>query len=103
MKKWDLEFKNRDPEGFRRYTQDRIRKCRYGVSSEWYKAQLEKQDGKCAICHEVMDVPFIDHNHETGIPRSLLCRKCNTIIAFAHESIEILSSAIQYIKEWKNG
>lgn len=37
------------------------------------------QDGKCAVC-KVMANPYdlqIDHDHQTGLIRGLLCARCN--------------------------
>jgi hypothetical protein len=43
---------------------------------EWTKL-LKKQNGKCLICEEVLKQPCVDHDHETGKVRGLLCRICN--------------------------
>ncbi len=77
-------------------------KLRYGVSPEDYDQMLVEQDGCCAICgrHQTKfkERLCIDHNHETGIVRGLLCRRCNLLLGHAHDSVTILQLAIDYLK-----
>lgn len=58
---------------------DKILQRRFGISSAEYDLKLARQNGKCAICllpptGRRLDV---DHNHETGQVRDLLCQACN--------------------------
>jgi hypothetical protein len=41
----------------------------------------------------------IDHNHETGDFRGILCLKCNTLLGMARESLTILENAAKYLVE----
>ncbi|KKN52900.1 hypothetical protein LCGC14_0607620 [marine sediment metagenome] len=78
-------------------------KRNYGLSLKGYNQMLLDQNGKCAICgkhqKELDRAMCVDHNHETGKVRGLLCRKCNIMIGNADEDAAILLSAIEYIKE----
>jgi hypothetical protein len=91
---------------------DRVRKTSlnsylkrtYGISYEDYHARLEAQGHKCAICGVHADDLWskhrrlvVDHNHATGLVRSLLCQQCNTVIGMARESPSVLTSAITYL------
>lgn len=62
----------------------RLRK--YGLTQEQYDALFEKQYGVCAICKQPAGKPWftlaIDHDHETGEVRGLLCVTCNTRLGF---------------------
>jgi hypothetical protein len=74
---------------------------KYGINSAIYKEMLENQKGLCAICGK--EAPkgnqfHIDHDHKTGIVRGLLCSFCNLGIGQLKHSIEILISAIEYLK-----
>lgn len=67
-----------------------------------YNKRFELQGGKCAICREPPATNrrlSVDHCHKTGIVRKLLCIKCNCIIGMAGDSTEILTKAIDYLKE----
>lgn len=44
---------------------------------EQYLSELTKQDNKCLICEDVMTTPQVDHDHQTGRYRGLLCKPCN--------------------------
>jgi hypothetical protein len=56
---------------------------RYGVSVAQYDAMLAAQGGVCKLCDGVCSgggVLAVDHNHETGEVRGLLCAVCNTAV-----------------------
>lgn len=72
----------------------------YKLNEEEYKELFVKQNNKCAICgNEFGDdlKGFVDHSHETGKVRGVLCTKCNTLLGFANDNIEILKAAIEYL------
>lgn len=83
-------------------------KYKYGVSPEDFLKAWSDQDGKCAICVE--DLPdlltydkrrrgyAIDHNHDTGEFRGILCTECNTLLGMAGDDPGILSRAIDYLE-----
>lgn len=74
----------------------------YGITLEERNAMLEDQGNVCKICktdeHKGRDW-HVDHNHKTGKVRGILCQPCNTAIGMLKESIEVLNSAINYLKE----
>lgn len=76
---------------------------KYKLSRDNYDKMFINQDGKCAICNVTFNYnyrnksPRIDHNHDTGDVRGLLCDKCNILIGQARDNIIILKSAIKYL------
>lgn len=59
----------------------------YGLSTDDFNQMWLDQGGVCYLCHRVDErMLSVDHNHETGAVRHLLCRLCNLEIA-AYESI----------------
>lgn len=71
----------------------------YNIDFAERDALLDKQDGRCAICHVEMDTPCIDHDHETGKVRGLLCQTCNTGLGMFRDSVRNLASAIVYLQD----
>lgn len=72
------------------------------LTIEEYKALLQSQNFVCEICglpNPSGKALAPDHNHETGIVRSLLCDNCNLMIGHAQESIEILMKAMKYLEK----
>jgi hypothetical protein len=55
---------------------------KFGITEEDYYKMLNKQGGVCAICKGPPDKRWgklsVDHCHETGSVRGLLCISCNT-------------------------
>ena len=47
------------------------------MSYDKYLIELENQQGKCKICEKEMVLPHVDHDHNTGKYRGLLCVACN--------------------------
>lgn len=80
---------------------------KYGITLEQYYVMLDKQGGGCALCgsdstsmrgNGVVCYLSVDHNHETGEIRGLLCQKCNSILGMANDDPEILRQAIIYLR-----
>lgn len=61
-----------------------VRLAAYGLSIEEYDTLLNRQGGKCAICHTTQPYKtvlrrfYVDHDHKTGKVRGLLCCACNS-------------------------
>lgn len=63
---------------------------------------LAQQGGVCGICKDerTSDRRFhIDHDHETGAVRGLLCHACNTGIGSLRDSPDLLRAALTYLEE----
>lgn len=73
------------------------RAWRYGMSVEELQAMLERQNGCCAICPKELTKPCVDHDHETGAVRGLLCHGCNTLLGLAGDDPERLDAAKAYL------
>ena len=54
---------------------------RYGIGIEEYDAMVAAQDGRCLICDRERKL-VVDHEHETGRVRGLLCITCNSQLGF---------------------
>lgn len=66
---------------------------KYGIGVEEYEALLVAQGGVCAICGvQPKEEPYgclqVDHDHETGEVRGLLCRSCNTALNIIDDPIK---------------
>lgn len=79
------------------------RMSKYGVSDQEFTLMLKAQDNRCAICKEVFKssrATHIDHCHDTGKVRGLLCHSCNVGIGHLKDSVMVLQNAIDYLT-WK--
>ena len=74
----------------------------YGISNEEYDKMRHEQGYCCRICsrHE-SEVQHgrlcVDHCHDSGKVRGLLCKKCNSAIGLLGENCDILRAAIEYL------
>ncbi len=69
----------------------------YGLSEKHFRLLLESQNYECAICGKKDRSMVVDHNHETGKVRGLLCSPCNTGIGMLQDSVEIINRAVGYL------
>ena len=82
--------------------QTKLRK-KYGINNHDYDALLAEQQGLCAICSEPPPGRYmlaVDHCHDSGKIRSLLCVKCNAGLGQFNHSIKRLKQAIDYLERW---
>ena len=73
---------------------------KYGITADEYRAMLAEQNGVCAICHQpcqTNEMLSVDHDHQTGRIRGLLCRKCNRAIGMLGDSPRLLVEALKYL------
>jgi len=84
-------------------------KYKYGVTHQQFMSSWEQQKGCCAVCREELPdlmayenrrrMYAIDHNHETGDFRGILCLNCNTLLGMAKDSVKVLQRAIEYLND----
>jgi Recombination endonuclease VII len=67
-----------------------------------FDKMFHEQSGRCAICGDTSNLS-VDHCHSSGVVRGLLCKKCNSGIAFLDENVEIIQRSINYLQRSGNG
>ena len=74
---------------------------KYGLTKEDYEKMLEDQKFSCKICkRHMLELDrrlAVDHCHETGKIRGLLCRNCNLGLGFFQDDVSRLNTAIAYL------
>lgn len=85
----------------RQYTSKRSRMKQYGISEVEYIELLESQGHQCPICERDFEStgeqPSIDHDHDTGAVRGLLCRQCNLGIGNLRDDLALVQNAYNYL------
>ena len=75
----------------------------YGLELHEYNLMFTEQKGKCACCgshqNELTKKFAVDHDHDTGLIRGLLCSNCNTAIGRLGDNIEGLMKALNYLEK----
>lgn len=79
----------------------------YGLSQADRDAKVLLQGGLCAICGTPPDgngnasVLHVDHDHETGDLRGMLCTRCNVGLGMFRDDFNALAAASQYIYAYR--
>lgn len=85
--------------------QDKLRKrcLTYGITEQDYYRMIDDQDNKCLICGSGPGGRWgqfdIDHCHDTGKVRGLLCHECNKGLGCFRDNKESLKKAIEYLEK----
>lgn len=79
-----------------------------GMTLRQYQEMWERQGGKCAICRDEIvhkaafekgrGIACVDHDHETGKVRGLLCHHCNRALGTFGDNVEGLKRALAYLE-----
>jgi hypothetical protein len=90
----------------------RARYMKFGITPEAFLGKLNELNFRCEICGEEEGDKWdgfllidgkkplaVDHDHNTGNYRGLLCRRCNKAIGAFGDSIELLEKAVEYLKQ----
>jgi hypothetical protein len=89
----------------RKVLSDKQREKTFGITRHEYAEMFHSQNGVCAICSKPetatrngkIKALAVDHDHQTGKVRGLLCSDCNTGIGKLKEDRSIFISAIRYL------
>lgn len=84
---------------------DKDLRKRYGIGVDEYDDMVGTQSGVCAICAQPCRTRArlsVDHCHETGRVRGLLCSRCNSFIGYADENEERLVAAAEYLERHRS-
>lgn len=89
-------------------------KRKYNLTLLEYKNLFDSQGGTCRCCKTKLDItavqvpkkgkrsgaePVVDHCHQTGVVRGILCFSCNVALGHVKDDIKVLQSMVQYLKE----
>lgn len=85
----------KDPEKMSEEAKDKFYQSEYGLTLAQVQAMSRAQGDVCAICHEKKFL-VVDHDHETGKVRGLLCYRCNTFIG-GHKNLAFFQSVVLYL------
>jgi hypothetical protein len=95
-------WRQRNPERYvASYRRENLKK--YKITVEEYEKRLKEQNGGCAICGTAPTKErrlCVDHDHETGVIRGLLCYSCNIALGHFQDSRSLLQRAVDYL--WGN-
>lgn len=99
MREWCQRNKGKRKRTVRNHTLKRL----YGIDHDQYDFMLELQDGVCAVCKSppetcVQSSLCVDHSHETGRIRGLLCDNCNRALGQLKDNPDIIARLLSYVR-----
>ena len=72
----------------------------FGMTPDEYERRLAQQGGGCAVCGRAPKPGkslHVDHDHETGYVRGLLCFKCNAALGQLGDDLGRIERALTYV------
>jgi hypothetical protein len=75
---------------------------RYGIGADEVDELIRRQGGVCAVCRK-REAKQVDHDHETGAVRGIVCLLCNAAMGAFHDDPDLIRRAIAYVEENANG
>lgn len=76
---------------------------KYGLTADQFWGLIFDQDWSCVICQSEFKPEGprmnVDHNHDTGEVRGVLCHNCNTALGLLKDSPDLLDAALTYLEE----
>jgi hypothetical protein len=73
-----------------------LREAKYGITRAEVAALTEAQGGTCAFCDRTQGL-VLDHDHETGQVRGVLCGPCNTALGRLGDSVDGILNVLSYL------
>lgn len=76
-------------------------KQKYGLTLSERNALAARQDEKCDICGEQVDLE-VDHCHASRIVRGLLCQRCNKVLGWLKDDSALALEMHHYLDAWNS-
>jgi hypothetical protein len=97
-------YRKAHPEATAKLHRKHYFRSKYGIELEDAERMLEDQGGVCVICSDPIILSGkggarVDHDHQTGEIRGVLCNRCNIALGNFRDSTAILNLAISYLKK----
>jgi len=95
-KRWNRE----NPEKARELDRLKKRRKRFrklGITEKDFAGMKKSQKGRCAICGDKPKILCVDHDHETGDVRGLLCNGCNVALGYLKDNPKTAEAAAAYL------
>lgn len=99
------KYRNANRDRYRELSRKWHLKSQYGLSVVDYDQMLTEQEEKCKVCKIKFDLedqnrrPHVDHCHNTGKVRGILCFTCNTAIGKMKDDPDLLRKAADYLED----
>ena len=71
----------------------------YNLTLDQYDQMYQDQKGACKICSKNFPRLCVDHCHDSGKVRGLLCNRCNLMLGQSLDNIDTLTNAIKYLRD----
>lgn len=97
-----IQYRKNNSEKAKQWNRKTYLKTRYGIGLVEFNDMIEQQNHRCAICQNIFtedNDACVDHNHQTGKMRQLLCSFCNSGLGYFRDNPQILLRATTYLKE----
>lgn len=75
----------------------------YGITVDDFDAMKKAQKGRCKICGDEPERLFVDHDHQTGAVRDLLCQGCNFGLGHLRDDPNNLAAGLLYLIKHATG
>ncbi len=89
------------PEHVAKIQRKQLLKREYSMTLEQFEAMLATQKGVCALCGKDGGKRglSVDHDHDTGGIRGLLCTRCNVALGVIGDNIEGVQKVMEYLRK----
>lgn len=112
LQSWCILCRRQDNQRYYKENKQKVREKKLkflynGFTLKDYDKLLRSQRGKCAICGAKYAVNgrakkgplYVDHNHQTGRIRGLLCARCNFAVGFVEVNSKLICNINEYLEK----
>jgi hypothetical protein len=85
-----------NPEAVKKRTRRNVLKKKYGLTPESLAVLMDQHNNRCAICDGTHKL-VIDHDHDSGAVRGILCNACNVGLGRFKDNGTLLYKAAMYL------